>query len=252
MVTAPPSRATDRLLREIGDCFAVLVAPRETSRRLAGRDPVLAPWLLVSAGSAVLSFFVVSLAQRASAHLLADVPDPDLVETVTRQIAAMQWIGVAGAPVAVFARWIAAAGLLWSIATLTGWNVAFRATLSVVAFAGVPDLLGRAVDLGVAWTEGPEFTTGLVPLATSATSLAALVPIDGGRWATALLDRLSPFSLWSVALWTVGFQERLGGSLLRSLAVCVPVWVTFAVMSAAAAILRGSAPGMAGLGLPAG
>ncbi len=240
------------LIREIGECLAILVTPRETSRSHVGRSPILAPWLLVSVGSAVLSYFVVSLAQRVSAHLLADVPDPALADTVARQIEAMQWIGVAGAPAAVFARWFLAAALLWSIAILFGWSVAFRPVLSVVAVAGVPELLGRAVDLTVAWTEGPEFTAGLVPLSTSATSFAAIQPRSEGTWTVALLDHVSPFSLWSVALWTIGFRDRLGGSLARSLGVCVPVWIAFALAGAALAVLRGSAAGMAGLGVPTG
>jgi hypothetical protein len=163
----------------------------------------------------------------------------------------MRWVGVAGAPFAVLARWIVAAALLWAVATLRGAPASFRPVLSVVAIAGIPEWIGRAVDLGVAWTEGPEFTAGLVPLATSATSVAALLPV-GGIWGVALLDRVSPFSLWSVVLWTIGLRETLGGGWIRAVTVSVPVWLGFALGGAAVSVLRGSAASLSGLGLPGG
>jgi hypothetical protein len=210
---------------------------------------VLAPWILASVGSAVASLLVVSIAQRASAHLLDGVGDAELQEAVVRQIGAMKRIGVVAAPAAVLARWAGTAALLWSVATLASSSVRYRTVLSIVACAGLPEVLGRGVDLAAAWSEGPEFTTGLVPMSSCATSLAAFLPASPGPWGVALLDRLTPFTLWCGALWVTGLVEVAGFGIGRAVAVAVPVWTALALGEAALAVLRGSVVGFAGVGL---
>jgi hypothetical protein len=234
----------------VADTLAVLPSPRAGFRRLGERRPLLAPWLLVSLPSMASSLLVVSIAQRASVHLLSGMDDPELVHSVAHQLQAMKLLTVVAAPAVVWLRWCGTALLLWAMAAFVVREAPFRTILCVVACAGLPDVLARGVDLTVAWLEGPEVTPDLLPIATSASSLAALLPGAHGPWAVALLDRLTPFSLWSGALWVIGLRETLHASARRALAIALPTWAALAVGGAAVAVLRGSlaslAPGLAG------
>ena len=240
-----------RFARDVVDTLAVLPSPRQAFHRLAERRPLLAPWVIVSVPSMVLSVLLVSVAQRASVHLLSGMDDPQLVGSVAHQLQAMKIVSVVAAPAVVWLRWCAAAGLLWALATFVVGNAPFRSILCVVACAGLPDVLARGTDLTVTWLEGPEITANLIPVDTSASSLAALLPGTHGPWITALLDRVTPFSLWSVLLWALGLQAMLRTSARRAVATALPAWSALAVFSAAVAVLRGSLASLAP-GLPSG
>ena len=246
---APPGRLA-RFGRDVVDTLAVLGSPRAAYRRLRARRPLLAPWVLVALPSMALSLLVVSIAQRASVHLLGGMEDPELTRAVSQQLASMKLMSVLVAPLGVWLPWTATALLLWALATLLTRDTPFRNVLCVVACAGLPTVFARTIDLCVAWVDGPEVSPDLVPVATSASSLAALLPGAHGAWATALLDRLTPFAIWSGVLWTIGLQEMLGISGRRALAVVLPTWGAIAIGGAAVAVLRGSlaalAPGVVG------
>ena len=242
-MTTPPDTARIRKggwLADLTHSLAVLLSPRRAYRSLAERRPVLVPWLLVALPSMVLSLLVVSIAQRASVHLLESVDDPELVAAVAHQLQGLKAVAVLAAPFGVLLRWLVLALLLWSVGAFLLPGASVRTMLCIVACAGLPDVIGRALDLYVTWTVGPEFGPDLVPHLSPATSLTALFPELPGRWAPALLDRLTPFALWSVALWTVGVQEMFAVPRRRALAVTLPVWTLTVLVATASEVLRDS------------
>lgn len=245
---AAPAAARRGWPADLADALAVLLSPREAYRRLAERRPLLAPWLLVALPTMVLNVFVISIAQRASVHLLDRVDDPELTAAVAAQLEGMKLVAVLASPFALLLRWGVLAVLLWSLGTFLLPGAALRTMMCVVACAGLPEVLGRAVDLWVAWTAGPELGPDLVPHLGTATSVAALFPRAGTGWLGALLDRLTPFTIWSVALWTVGLAEMTAASTRRALAVTLPVWTLVTLAGTAAEVLRTSLTGLAGLG----
>jgi hypothetical protein len=233
---------------DLADSLAVLLSPGTAYRRLAERRPLLVPWLLVALPTMVLNGFMISIAQRASVHLLDRVEDPELVAAVAGQLEGMKVVAVLAAPFALLLRWGILAVLLWAAGTFLLPASPLRTMMCVVACAGLPEVLGRAVDLWVTWTVGPELGPDLVPHLTTATSVAALFPRVGGTWLGALLDRLTPFALWSAALWTIGVRETAGVGTRRALAVTLPVWSLVVAAGTATEVLRGSLTGLVGPG----
>ena len=95
----------------------------------------------------------------------------------------------------------------------------------------------QALDLGVAWTQGPEFGPDLVPVLSSAASLGAFFPAVQAPWPAALLDRMTVFGGWGLALWIVGLRETFGLGWRRAAVVAAPVWVLLLVLAAALDVL---------------
>jgi hypothetical protein len=112
-----------------------------------------------------------------------------------------------------------------------------------VAYSALPGIVGRGVDLGVIWFEGPEFDPRLVPQLSSATSLGALLPTVQSPWPRAFLDHLTLFGLWGIALTAVGFRERFRLGWGRAVGAVVPVGVLFWIFAAAADVIGGSLAG---------
>jgi hypothetical protein len=220
-----------------------------TFRYRHGRPGLLAPWFLASLATVMVTLLTVSIAQRASVHLLANLQDPELAESVAAQLRTMKVFSVAVAPVHLLARWMLTASLFWALGTFLLPDLPFRTALTVAAFAGLPAVLGKGLDLAVAWYVGPEFSADLLPVMTSASSLAALWPgsLDG-TWSGALMRQLTVFFVWSGALWTIGLREAGRTSWVRAVCVAAPVWLTLLAASTAGEIVRDSLAGMAQAG----
>lgn len=221
------------LARDLRATWDVVFRPDETFRGLRERDPVLAPWIVGSVVSVGLTLLTVSVSQRAAVHLAAALDSPGLAGNVERSLRGMLLFSVAGAPIGLIAQWTVVALVLWAPASLLAGTARYRTVLSVVAYSALPALFGKAVDLVVAWRVGPEFTPDLVPVLSSATSLGALLPAVQSPWPAALLDRLTVFGVWGLALWIVGLRASLGVGWKRSAAAAVPVWTLLLVLGAA-------------------
>ncbi|MBZ0268277.1 YIP1 family protein [bacterium] len=227
----------------------VLPSPISTFRGLRDRPAVLAPWLVVSLATVVLTLFTLSITQRASVHMLAGVDDPALVRSVEAQLNGMKWVSVVLSPVQVMARWMVTAVLFWALGTFALGGVPFRRALSIAAFAGLPLALGSGVDLAVTWFQGPEFTPGMIPVMTPASSVAALFPsLDQPAYVASLVRNVTAFSLWGAALWIVGLRETLETSWARAGFVGAAVWCVFLLSTSAADAVRTSLVQMSAFG----
>jgi hypothetical protein len=222
---------------DVAATWNVLVRPVATFRALGERTPVFAPWVVASLVSVVVTLLMVSISQRASAHLLATMDSPETAEQVRGSLARMKVMSLAAAPLALGIRWAAAATVLWAVSVLVTGRTTFRGVLCVVAYSSLPGILGRGVDLGVTWFEGPEFDPQLVPQLSSATSLGVLLPAVQSPWPRALLDHLTLFGVWGIVLTAVGFRERFALGWGRAAAAVVPVWTLFWVFAAAADVV---------------
>jgi len=227
--------------------FDVLLTPRATFRRFGSRNPIVAPWLTFSVLSIVLTLLTLSVMQRASAHLLAGSEAEELRAATEASLARMKLASTVGAPVAVLMRWCFVALALWAPAALAGSTATYRTFLSVAAYSTMPDILEKALDLGVTWFSGPEVSNELVPQLTASTSIAALLPdVSGNEWVVAALANTTLFSLWGLVLWTVGVRVR--GRLDRAPAIAVAgsAWCFFLVVGSASDVLQASLAGALG------
>jgi hypothetical protein len=213
-----------RELRAVGD---VLLAPSRTFRELRDRRPLLAPWLVVSGLSLVLTWGVASVSERALQHLTQGVEGAP-------ELGPLRWLSVAVTPATVFLRWCAIAAVLWAPGALLSAAVTYRGVLSVVAYSSVPGVLGKGIDLAVTWSRGPELSAELVPRFGSATSVGALFPAIGeSPWTAAALEQLGFFSLWTAALWVIGLRESYRWSSRKAVGVAAPVWACFWIVATA-------------------
>jgi hypothetical protein len=228
---------------DVAATWNVLIRPVATFRAFGERHPIVAPWVVASFVSVFVTLLMVSVSQRASAHLLATMDSPETVEQVRRSLTRMKVVSVAAAPLALGVRWAAAATVLWAASVVVTGRSSFRAVLCVVAYSALPGILGKGVDLGVTWIEGPEFDTGLVPRLSSATSLGVLLPAVQSPWPRALLDHLTLFGVWGIVLTAVGLRERFALGWGRAAAAVVPVWTLFWMFAAAADVLGRSLAG---------
>jgi hypothetical protein len=219
----------------------VLWDPVATFRNLGGRSPVLAPWLVVSLLSMALALLTISVSQRAATHLLGG--EGAVTEEVVRSLEHAKLFSVAAAPLSVLVQWTFVAGLLWAFAVWWVPGVHYRALLGIVAYSALPGVLEQGLDLYVAWQEGPEFTAGLVPVFTRASSLGALVPSLPAGWASAFADRVTFFGIWTAVLWSVGLRTHFGGKWRGAIGTAAPAWALLWILTATADLLGRSLAG---------
>ena len=242
------SRDGDGFVRDLRDTLKVLPSPVATYRGLRERPAVLAPWLVVSAVTVLMTLLTLSITQRASVHVMAEMNDPELAESVALQLDRLKWFAVGLAPLQLLARWLVTAGLFWAMATFVFRGMRFKSALSVAAYAGLPAALGTALDLGVTWFEGPEFTPDLMPVLASASSIAVLFPgLEDPGWLAVALRHVTLFSIWSGGLWTVGLREFGRTSWSHAAMVAGAVWCAFLVGGSAADVVRDSLMQMSAL-----
>jgi hypothetical protein len=225
----------------------VLISPVATFRRFRDRRPLLGPWVSLSLAMLMVTLGTVSITQRAATHLLQETATPEMVDRVEASLHQMKVFSVAMAPLSLAVRWAGIALLMWALGVLVSPGTSFRTLLSVVALSAAPDVLGRTTDLAVTWHLGPEFRPDLTPSISPATSLAALFPASfGGPWVTALLDQLTPFSIWTGALWILGLREweDMGG--VRAAQIVLPPWIAVRLTGAALEVVRGSLASLGG------
>lgn len=227
--------------RDVRAAFAMLVAPRATLRDFGARDPVLGAWLVVSLLSIVLTFLTISVMQRATVHLLAGTDSPAMQAAAAESLHRMKFASTAMAPVAVALRLLAIAAALWAPACVAGSTAGYRTFLSLAAYAAMPEVLEKAMDLGVTWFSGPEFTHGLVPTLVASTSLTAIFPdLDASPWVEAALAHTTVFSLWVVALWAVGLRERCRLAWGFAGTIAAGAWCFFLALACASDVLNAS------------
>ncbi|GJM44945.1 MAG: hypothetical protein DHS20C21_17870 [Gemmatimonadota bacterium] len=167
--------------------------------------------------------------------------DPELVESVAHQLQQMKWVSVALAPVHLLALWCVTAALFWSLGTLAEGTLRFRTALCIAAYAAVPTALGRALDLAVTWFQGPEFTSGMVPVLTSASSIAVLFPgLSQPEWLLALLKHVTVFSAWSAGLWAIGLREATPTTWGRAGFAAGFVWMMYLAAATVGEVISAS------------
>ena len=229
---------------DVASVPGVLLYPRAVFRSLGGRSPVLAPWAICAVLIGALTLGALSITQRAASHAMSEWVSPEHAARVEENLRRARVVSVGVAPLALLARWLGTAALLWAPLALTGRPARYRAVLSVVAYSALPGVLEKGIDLAVVWYEGPEFTAEMVPRLGGATSLGALFPTFGeGAWTVALLEGLTPFSIWGSVLWAVGLQERLGVGRRQSSLIAGALWLGFWIVGASLDVLGRSVLG---------
>lgn len=223
----------------------VLLLPKQTFRTLRGREPFVAVWLVVSLVSAALRLAQVEIVRRAIVFLAERGASPDVAPAAETVLEGWSLYGVWLAPLGIALGWCAEAVFIQLASGVrrgrrpAARRVRFRPLLCVIAYASVPQVVERGIDLWVTWRDGPAFTPELLPLLPASTAAPAWLACDpADPVSRALLAAPTPFDVWGLILRIIGIRELCRTSRRTALAWAAPAWLALhALTSLATAIL---------------
>lgn len=215
---------------------AVLVSPESAFRRLA-RDPqwigafllvavlvAIGAWIALpatlefSAETAEGTMARLGLSEEQRAEALAGMPGPD------DRSPGVLFQNVGGSAIAVIVFGFAGAGILHAIARIAGRSPTFRQTLALFAAGYVVTGLGALTKSALIAASGTvEVTLGP----------GAVLDLPFHSVPAILLDLFDVFSLWNLAVLTIGGAVLWGASRKSAFAVCGTFWLVKAFFTVA-------------------
>lgn len=226
-----PAAATARPARPYLATLAdVLVSPGEAFADLAERPRLLVVLLLMLAlhlGFVAVWLARADLAEMVRQQLLSQGREaPPAGQIPVGLVRNLTWAGaVVGLPVVLL---VVAGALHFAFTFFLAAELRFKATLSIVAHSFLPSsLVGGPLALLVMAIKGE---WSLPPDQALQSSLAALLdPATTPRALFALAGSFDLFTLWTVALLSVGFGVATRRSAGSAAGVVVTLWLLFVV-----------------------
>src|SRR5262252_9294294 len=220
---APPKGPDSAMGRLVG----TFVSPVRTFAAIAARPTFLAPLVLWTAMSFLVSELVLSrtdwraVVVENAARREAKMTEKEIdkaVETSQR----LKWLFelFAAAAPAVIAG--ITAGALWIGCQAFGWELRFRQAFGVVAHAFLPGVAAAVVLLALLWGRSTIDPNAIDDVLR--TSPAFLVDRKADKTLHSLLASLDVLSLWSMALMTLGLSSATGASRGRVAALVLSLW----------------------------
>jgi hypothetical protein len=148
---------------------------------------------------------------------------PNMTEETLYEIS--KWTAVVGAAVVAPVVYFGAAFLWWLGLRLLGSETDYRRSLSVAVHGfmpfALPALIGIVVALGRSSVSMEELQSGQLV----ASNLGVLASEETSKVALALLTSVDLFSIWCIALLTLGYQVVARVSRGTALGVVLTVWL---------------------------
>jgi len=181
------------------DLFNVLLEPTAVFERVRERPKVLAPFLVICVlqiviGAINLPFTQAAMHAMAAARPAAPAGAPDPAKFAV--------IGLIFVPVALLIAYLIGAVLLWILTSLISGEAKFTTLFSVTTYASITGVLLAVAGVAVLRLRGIDSVTSMADL-QPALGLDLLVP-DAGRFLTAVLKAINPFSIWGLVLTAIG------------------------------------------------
>lgn len=243
--SAPPAKSPFQRIA------GVLFAPAETFRDIARKPDFLAPLILILLVSYAGTFVVIPkmdwdavVAQQAEQ---AKKRNPNLsdsdVARMGRLVKSMGTVTAYVMPVLLVAWYAIVAGVLLLAFRLFGGEGTYKQAFSATLYAWMPMVVGSIVGLIVV-----ALKPGLISPAQMATLVksnpAFLVDQQEQAVVFALLSSLDIFTIWLIALLSIGFAALSRTTVRKSAAIVVSLWVVLIVIKVALAAV-GAAMGKA-------
>jgi len=197
-------------------------SPVDEFRRI-DRNP---PWLLYlsvfSIGTIALGKLMEPFVRKAA---VLDLQAFLTADEINRALATdIPWIliGVALVPLFSLAKAAVLAAIAWAIGILSGFEMDYRRSLTVILAASLVFLIKGFVMLlilelrGIEWLAGPE---DLAPPLGLDLFLRGSDPIS-----RTLIASVNPFDFWYIVLLSIGFKQISRASLGLALRVGLPLW----------------------------
>ncbi len=235
---APPP-ATSGFQRLLG----VLFNPIETLREIAARPDILVPLALIMLISIASSIVVMprvdfeSAIRDQMADARADMSKEDLDRTVRFATASAKVLGYA-APLLNFIFFALIAGILLLAFRLFGGEGTYKQAFSVTLYAWIPLLIKGVVALIILMAKGTVPADQLNNLVMS--NLGFLADMKTNAVAYALLSSLDIFTIWSLALYIIGFAFVSRFSRAKSAAIILSLWFAMLIVKVGFAALGAS------------
>lgn len=204
-----------------------LFAPVDTFRDIARKPDILVPLvailLVAVVGAMVMAprvdFETAMREQIAKSN--PDMPTED-TERMVRFTAAFSKAMVYASPVINVIFFAIIAGILLLVFRLFGGEVTFKQAFSVTLYAWLPLLVQGIVGVIIMLGRGSVSAEDLSNLVMS--NLGFLVDMKANPVAFALLSSIDVFTLWSLALFIIGFSFISQMSKAKSAAIILSLW----------------------------
>jgi len=187
------------------DLVKVLYDPGAVFTRVGERPRFLAPFVGLAVVQMILAYLALPYAQAAMHAMLAQAPTPQGANAPDPAKFAI--LGVIFAPIGLLIGLLISTVLLWVLVSLVGGEAKFGTLLSIVTYAGATSILLGIAGVAVLMLKGVGAVTSPADL-QPALGLDLLVP-DAGRFLTAFLKAVNPFTIWGVILTAIGIQTAL-------------------------------------------
>ena len=238
-VAVPPEPKPNPFARMAG----VFFSPVQTFASIARKPDWAVPLiliLLVSIASATVMAQRVDFmsAMRQQMEQRKDL-SPEQIERAEKMGAAFSKTIIYFSPVIALITYLVIAAVLLLASRLFGGEGTFKQAFSTTVYAWLPDLVkGIILTIAIA----AKGNVDVVQMATAVRSnLGFLVDMKAQPMSFALLSSLDVFSLWTLALFVVGFAAFSRLSKARAATIVISLWVVtvlFKLVPAAIQVMR--------------
>jgi hypothetical protein len=185
------------------DLVKVLYEPTAVFQRVREKPQFLWPFLGLAVAQALLAFLAIPYAQAAMHAVVAQLPQGANAPDPGK----LAFLGVILAPIGLVLALLISTVLLWVLVSLVGGEAKFATLLSITTYAAATSVLLAVAGVAVLMLKGVGNVTSPADL-QPALGLDLLVP-DAGRFLTALLKSVNPFTIGGVVLTAIGIQTAL-------------------------------------------
>jgi len=224
----------------LGRLVGVFVSPVRTFAAIAARPTFLAPFVLWTALSFLVSQLVLSRTDwRAVIGEAVAKRETKLTEAQLDQAAETQkkfaWVyeGISLLVPAFIA--VVTAGALWIGCQAFGWELRFKQAFGATLHAFVPAMIASIPLFAVLWnrpTIDPQGLDDVLP-----TNLGFLVSRHADKTLHGLLVSLDLLSFWTIALLVLGFSAATGAARSRIAILVGSLWFLYVLGKAGAGML---------------
>lgn len=182
----------------------IFLDPAQAFSRINERPNWLKPLLVVS----LMASLTILLSTPISEHLaLRSIPEgasEELKAELFRMLRLSTYYGIATTPIVILLKWSVLSSFLFLFLILSGSDISFRKTLSLVGHASIIVALDGLLCMLVMYARGFDSIQSPGDLQTTVLSLNHFLHTAGHPLLRVLLDNLGVFSLWQLALLTFG------------------------------------------------
>jgi len=217
------------------DLINVLFSPGAVFERVREKPRFLLPFIGLAIPVMVIQFLTLPYAQAAMSSVYAQMAtqNPQAAEAAQK----FAFVGVFFWPIILAIVLLLTALFLWVLVSVLGGEGKFGTLLSVATYASITFVLAQIVGLIILMVKGKENLVSPDDL-QPAMGLDLVLPVSG-RFLSAFLKGINPFSIWGTILTAIGIavthKQSKGVSYAAAILSTLFILVIFSVLGATCA-----------------